>query len=240
MMIERHLTQLRARHRLAPEEEKAVRALVAETRHVEARAIVIREGVRLHHSTLLLDGVMCRYKDLRSGQRQITELHMPGDFADMHSFTLKRLDHNVLALTGCTVGIVPHERIRAMTEAHPRLTRIYWFNTNLDAAIHREWELSLGKRDAVQRIAHLLCELQARLSLVGLADESGYALRLTQVDAAECLGLTSVHVNRMLRQLRERGLASFKGGRVDLFDLPALRRLADFDPGYLYMGPAEL
>ncbi len=239
-MIERHLVKLKARHALSAAEEEAVRGLVAETRTAAARTTVVREGVRLAHSTLLLDGLMCRYRDLRTGERQITELHVAGDFADMHAFTLKRLDHNVMALTRCTIAVVPHERIRALMETHPRLARLYWFGTNLDAAIHREWEMSLGRRTATQRIAALLCELHVRLALVGLADAAGYDLRVTQLDLADCLGLTPVHVNRMLRQLREDGLATFRAGRVELLDLERLRRLADFDEGYLYLSPDDL
>jgi CRP-like cAMP-binding protein len=107
--------------------------------------------------------------------------------------------------------------------------------TNLDAAIHREWVLSLGRRSALSRVAHLLCELQVRLGIVGLADESGYALDLTQTDLAECLGLTPVHVNRTLKALLERGLVEFRAGRVAIGDAEALRRVAEFDESYLYL-----
>lgn len=239
-MIERHLTRLRARHSLSETEERAVRDLVSETRTVRARSVVIREGVRLDSSTMLIDGLMCRYKDLRSGERQISELHVAGDFADLHSFTLKRLDHSVQSISECVIALVPHERIRALMEEHPRLGRIYWFATNLDAAIHREWELSLGRRDAPARIAALCCELHVRLGLVGLAEPGGFKLRLTQSELAECLGLTSVHVNRVLKQLREDGLMSFQNGEVVLHDLPGLRRMAEFDDAYLYLKPEDI
>jgi CRP-like cAMP-binding protein len=234
-MIERHLMKLRARHQISADEEQAIRATIAETRDYPADRTFIRRGEELQHSTLLLDGIMCRYKDLRDGQRQITELHVAGDFADLHSFTLKRLDHNVMTLTPCRAALVPHERLRALTEQYPHLTRVYWFGTNLDAAIHREWELSLGRRSAISRVAHLFCELHLRFGLVGLAEESSYALRLTQSELSECLGLTSVHVNRTLRELREQELVEFRGGRVSLLDLAALRRVAEFDPAYLYL-----
>ena len=239
-MIERHLTRLRARHALSEAEEAAVRSLIASTRTVGARTAVIRDRARLDHSTLLLDGLMCRAKDLSDGERQITELHVAGDFADMHSFTLKRLDHQVHTLTECTIGIAPHERVHALTERHPRLARIYWFSTNLDAAIHREWELSLGKRDAAQRLAALFCEMHVRLGLVGLADANGFQLRLTQAELGECVGLTPVHVNRTLKQLREDGLVSFQNWRVELPDIAALRAAADWSDGYLYLDAEPL
>ena len=140
-----------------------------------------------------------------------------------------------MALTDCRVALAPHSALTEITEKMPHLTRLYWFSTNLDAAIHREWVLSLGRRSALSRTAHLFCELQARLELVDMADKSGYALPLNQTDLAECLGLTPVHVNRSLRRLREDGLVTFRGGRVDLHDLDGLKKVAEFDPAYLYL-----
>ena len=234
-MIDKHLMKLRARDEVSPAEEKAIRGAVVDYREYPSDRVFIRAGEELDHSTLLLDGLMCRQKDLRGGERQITQLHVAGDFADLHSFTLKRLDHDVMTLTPCQVAIVPHERLRSITEEHPHLTRVFWFSTNLDAAIHREWALSLGRRSANARVANLFCELLVRLRIVGLADESSYELKLTQADLAEMLGLTAVHVNRTLKELREQGLVEFRGARVTIGDLAALERLAEFDPRYLYL-----
>ncbi len=234
-MIETHLMKLRARDELSAEEEQAIRGAVSEIRDYPADRTFIKAGEELDHSSLLLEGIACRHKDLKDGQRQITELHVAGDFADLHSFTLKRLDHQVMTLTPCSIAVVPHEKLKEITEKHPHLTRVYWFATNLDAAIHREWELSLGRRSAISRMAHLLCELRLRLGLVGLAGELEYDLPLTQSDLAECLGLTSVHVNRTLKELRERGVVEFRSGRVEISDLPSLEKIAEFDPAYLYL-----
>jgi CRP-like cAMP-binding protein len=234
-VIERHLAKLRARDDLTREEEAAIRGAVSEYRDYPADQTFIRAGVELGHSTILLDGLMARHKDLREGQRQITELHVGGDFADLHSFTLKRLDHHVMTLTPCSVAIVPHDNLRAITERFPHLTRVYWFATNMDAAIHREWELSLGRRSAIARLAHLFCELHVRLGIVGLAEGLEYDLSLTQAELSECLGLTSVHINRTLKELREQALVEFRGSRVSIADLAGLRRLAEFDPAYLYL-----
>jgi CRP-like cAMP-binding protein len=229
-VIDAHIRKLRARDDISAEEEQAIRAAVSEVVDHPPDRTIIRAGDLLDVSTLLLDGLLCRYKDLSEGQRQITELHVIGDFADLHSFTLKRLDHNVMTLTRCRVALVPHDRIRAITQAF-----LYWFSTNLDAAIHREWAVSLGRRSAASRMAHLFCELLVRLRLVGQAEESGYDLPLTQADLAECLGLTPVHVNRTLKELREGGLVTFRGGRVAIHDLPGLEQVAEFDPAYLYL-----
>ena len=234
-MIEKLLMRLRARDHVGPDEERALLGAIADTAIAPADRTIIRAGEELDHCVLLLEGLLCRYKDLRNGERQIMELHVPGDFADLHSFTLKRLDHNVMALTPCRLAFAPHERLEAISREHPHLTRLLWFSTNLDAAIHREWVLSLGRRTASARIAHLFCELHVRLDMVGLADGLEYRLDLTQADLAECMGLTSVHVNRTLKDLREQGLVSFKGGTVRIDDLSGLRHVAEFDPGYLYL-----
>jgi CRP-like cAMP-binding protein len=234
-MIDKHLMKLRARDEISAEEEQALRDAVGEVVRYPADHTFITPGKELTHSTLLVDGILCRYKDLSDGQRQITELHVAGDFADLHSFTLKHLDHSIMTLTPAIVVQVPHAKLQAITEQHPHLARVLWFSTNLDAAIHREWEVSLGRRSALERTAHLFCELQIRLGLVGLANERGYALPITQIELSECLGLTSVHVNRVLKELRERELVEFRGGRVTISNLAELRRLGEFDPVYLYL-----
>jgi len=234
-LIERHLKKLRIRDTLSAEEEKEVRGLVSHTIQVPADRTFIRAGQELRESTLLLDGWMARAKDLQSGQRQLAELQVPGDFTDLHGFTLKRLDHEIVTITACTVGVVPHERLKAMTERFPHLTRLYWFMTNLDAAIQREWTLSLGRRTALSRMAQLFCELLVRLEIAGLASNDAYDFPLTQVEVAECLGLTAVHVNRTLQELRRMNLIEVRDRRVDILDREGLRRVAEFDPSYLYL-----
>ncbi|HEX8418685.1 MAG TPA: Crp/Fnr family transcriptional regulator [Sphingomonas sp.] len=234
-MIDRHLAKLRARATISAEEEKTIRDSVSGYKDLPADHTLIYPGVDLDHCTLLLSGVMCRYKDLRGGSRQITELHVAGDFVDLHSFTLKHLDHAIMSLSPCRVAFVPHARLRGITERFPHLARVYWFATNLDAAIHREWTFSLGRRSARAKLAALFCELQLRLQVVGLADETGYDLPITQTDLAECTGLTNVHVNRTLKDLRESDLVNFRSGRVTILDLPKLRRAGEFDPSYLYL-----
>lgn len=234
-MIERLLMKLRARDEVSAAEEQALRAAVSHVREHPADTVIVREGELLNESILLLDGLLGRFKDLLSGERQFTELHVAGDFADLHGFTLKRLDHEVMALTRCTVALVPHDNLRAITEQHPHLTRLLWFSTNLDAAIHREWELSLGRRTALSRMAHLFCELHVRLGLVGLVEGDTYELALTQVELSQCLGLTPVHVNRTLMELRERQVVEFRDRRVTIRQPEALRQIAEFNESYLYL-----
>lgn len=229
------LLKLRARDVVSSEEEEVLRASVAEIRQHPGGRTIVRSGTTLSASTLLVEGVVCRYKDLADGQRQIMELHVAGDFVDLHGFLLKQLDHNVGAMTAVKVAMVPHDALRGITETHPHLGRMLWFSTLLDAAIHREKILSIGRRSALARIAHIFCELHVRLRMVGLGSDSGYALPLTQADLADVTGLTSVHVNRMLKKLRDDNLLTFRGGMVTVGDWERLQRVAEFDPTYLHL-----
>ena len=234
-MIEAHFAKLRARDKISGEEEQAVRALIDEVIDVPQDRAVVRHSEHLNHSMLLLSGWLARAKDLPSGQRQIAELHVAGDFADLHGFTLRRLDHDVITLTRFRIALVPHDRLKDLTERFPHLARVYWAMTNIDAAIQREWTLSLGRRAAIARMAHLLCELAVRLGLVGLNENNSFEFPLTQVEFGECLGLTSVHVNRTLQELRRRGLIELQSRRVTIFDSEGLKGVAQFDPAYLYL-----
>jgi CRP-like cAMP-binding protein len=239
-MITVHLKKLRQRTEISSDEERAIRDAVAEIRSIPADQMVVRSGEELTSSLLLLDGWMARSKDLAGGERQVTELHVAGDFADLHGFTLKRLDHDIVALSECRVAVVPHERLRELTEKLPRLGRVYWFTTNIDAAIHRELALSLGQRSAISRMAHLFCELRIRLDVVGLARKDGYEIPLTQRELSECLGLTVVHANRTLQELRRRGLVELENRQLTIRDRRGLEGVAEFDPGYLYLDKHEL
>ncbi|MGE5564108.1 MAG: Crp/Fnr family transcriptional regulator [Bacillota bacterium] len=239
-MITVHLKKLKQRIDISSEEERVIRGLVSEVKRVPADEMIVRAGEDLSVSLMLIDGWMARSKDLAGGERQVTQLHVAGDFADLHGFALKRLDHDVMTLSDCRLGVVPHERIREMTETYPRLARLYWFLTNVDGAIQRELALSLGQRSAISRMAHLFCELYVRLRIVGRTRDDGYELPLTQRELSECLGLTVVHANRTLQELRRRGLVEFENRRLRILDRRGLEGLAEFDPGYLYLEKHQL
>ncbi len=234
-MINVALKKLRRRIEISSEEERVIRASIAEVRRVAADEIVVRAGQPLNSSLLLLEGWLARSKDLSSGERQVTQLHVAGDFADLHGFTLKRLDHDLAAISECRLGVVPHEALRDISDRFPRLARVLWFSTNVDAAIQRELTLSLGQRSAISRMAHLFCELYARLEVVGKTDRNGYDFPLTQRELSECLGLTVVHANRTLQELRRRGLIELENRRLTILDRRGLGGIAEFDPAYLYI-----
>jgi CRP-like cAMP-binding protein len=194
---------------------------------------IIREGDRPTESILLLEGFAARYNLLRKGKRQITALHIPGDFVDLHSFLVKKMDHAVLAITPCSVGFVPHETLREISENHPHLTRLLGVNLAVDAAIHRHWIVSLGRRSALEHAAHLLCEMFLRLRAVGLTEDDSFKLPLTQAELGDSLGLSTVHVNRVVQELRAKGLITWRGERLVIDDWKRLQELAEFDPTFL-------
>lgn len=233
------LTQLFLRTHQKPvlsvEEVAALEGAFVRTQEFAPKQIVVREQVPLSQCTLLLDGFVERYKDLADGRRQILAIHVPGDFVDLHSYPLKKLEHSVAALTPIRVALMPHSAVRALTEASPTITELLWRSTLIDAAINREWIVSIGARGAAVRLAHLFCEMNVRLQRIGLSDGRQYAFPVTQVDLADATGLTAVHANRMLRQLREDGLVEFRNGHVRIGDWDALRRFAGFDDGYLFI-----
>jgi CRP-like cAMP-binding protein len=229
------LRKLRLRDDLSEAEERVLRASASHENEVPAGRTIIKAGIPLNQCTLLVEGMVARYKDLADGQRQIMELHVAGDFLDLHSFPLKQLEHDVGTLTPSRLVFVPHDALKRITEDQPHLTRLLWFSTLLDAAIQRERILSVGRRTAIARIAHLMCELYIRLDVVGLAGDMRFQLPITQIDLADTCGLTSVHVNRMLKQLRNEGLMTFRGGEVLIHDWEKLQDVAEFSPAFLHL-----
>jgi CRP-like cAMP-binding protein len=233
-IVDMLIRALERRDTLSERERDALAEAIAEIRIHPPGDTLVRAGVSAEYSTLLVDGLLGRVFYMSEGKRQIVALHVPGDFVDLHSLLLKRLDHDVIALSEVRVALVPHAVLRKLTETEPHLARMLWLLTVIDAAIHREWIARLGHSAAV-RIAHLLCELHARFSVVGLATPEGFPIDLTQADFGDMTGLTPVHVNRTLRKLREAGLAVVRDGFASIPDLGRLQDFAGFDPTYLYM-----
>lgn len=229
------LRKLEVRDVLSDAEKQALIACASVEVLVPAGGDLVREGARPEVSMLVLDGFSSRYRDAPDGSRQITAIHIPGDFVDLHSLLIKEMDHSVGALSACRVMHFPHVRLKALSETHPHLTRLLWLMTLIDASIHREW-LAAASRPAPEQIAHLLCELYVRLGVTGLigADRS-FTLPLTQTELGEALGLSAVHVNRTLQQLRSEGLFTWQNQTVRILDWDGLQRRASFDARYLHL-----
>ncbi|HEU4986027.1 MAG TPA: Crp/Fnr family transcriptional regulator [Rhizobiaceae bacterium] len=227
------LIKLARRDELSDEERHAIEAAIAKIETVVAGHELVAEGARLNYSILLIEGLCARCKIMRDGTRQIASLHIDGDFIDLHSFVLKVMDHTIVALTQCRIAIVPHERLKLITERYPHLTRLLWLNTVIDAAIHREWLVSVGRRTVQASLAHLLCEMYLRLQAVGKVAGWSFALPVTQADLGDMLGLSVVHVNRNVKKLRETGFITWEGSRITIRNWDRLTELAEFDPTYL-------
>ena len=225
----------RARDELSEEERAVLEGAIADVREIGPDQDLVREGSRPTASTLLLEGFTIRYHDFASGKRQISAVHITGDFLDLHSFLIRKMDHNVATLSPCRVAMVPHARLREITERYPHLTRILWLSTLIDAAIHREWVVSMGRRSALARLAHLACELYVRLQQVGGNDGPSFQFPVTQVELGDILGLSVVHVNRSLQDLRASGAISWHDEQVRVLDWDRLKQIAEFDDDYLHL-----
>ena len=225
----------RLRHDLRAEEKQALEASVGSIVTLGPRETLVERGELIEHSYYIVEGTMMRHLDDKRGERQLVGLNIAGDFVDLHGFAMKRLDHSVASLDGTKLAKVPHRVIAELVDRFPHLARALWFSTLLDAAMHREWIFRLGRLNAEGRIAHLIAEIVERLRLVGLYDGRNLPVHLLQRDYAEACGITSVHANRSFKTLRERGILEPKGdGRIEILDEPALRRLGEFEPDYLY------
>ncbi|WP_106639382.1 Crp/Fnr family transcriptional regulator [Allosphingosinicella vermicomposti] len=232
-MIDKLLMRLRRFDTVSAAEEQALRSAASDVVCFDRYRTIVKAKEEQQFSNLLIEGIVHRYKDLQDGSRQSLELSVAGDFIDLHSLLMKRLDHNIGALTNCRLVLFPHDRLKALIGEWHHLGRLLWLSTMIDASIHREWIVSLGLRSAKARIAHLICEIKVRLETVALAEGLTYELPLTQEDFGELLGLTAVHVNRSLRELREQDVVTFNKKVVDIRDWERLTAIAEFDPFYL-------
>jgi len=232
-MINPLILKLEQRDRLSEDEKRVLENAVSRVRLVEDDEDIVREGERPSESSLLLEGFAARYKIFSNGRRQISAIHVAGDFVDLHSFLLKTMDHAVLALTPCRIATVPHAALEKITDEHPHLTRLLWLSTLIDGAIHREWLTAMGRLSATAHMAHFICELFQRLNTVGRTDGDTIQLPLTQAELGDTLGLSTVHVNRVLQELRKEELIRWQGNALTILDWERLKNVGEFTPTYL-------
>lgn len=218
---------------LSSEERHALESVTLPVRSIAAGKDVLRERPLASHIAILIEGWACRYKTTRDGHRQIVALLIPGDAANLDSLMFTRLDYAVRTLTAAKVLAIPRDRFLALAEQHSGIAKTLAWLVMRENAILSQWALCLGRLSARQRLAHLLCEVAVRL---GHTDEpeSRFELPLTQDQIADVLGLTAVHVNRTVQQLRAEGLIGTKGRVMTIVDMDALRHAAEFDLGYLH------
>lgn len=220
---------------LSNEERQAVQSLPVRIYNLDARQDIVRDGDVPTHCCLVIRGWAYRYKLLSEGRRQILSFHIPGDIPDLQSLHIQTTDHTLATVTNATVAFISHDSLRELTAQHPGIASLFWRDALIDAGIFREWMTGLGRRSAYERTAHLFCELYLKLQAVGLAGDQRCPLPLTQVDLADALGLTSVHINRVLKEMRGQTLITLRSRMLVIQAWDELLKAAEFDPTYLHM-----
>jgi CRP-like cAMP-binding protein len=208
-------------------------------REANARYDLIREGDAPHAVFLIVSGWAARYKTLEDGRRQTVGFLIPGDLCDLNNALLAEMDHSIGALNSVSYVEIGHDVIAKLSDDHPRIARLLWKQLLATLSIQREWVLNLGQRSAMERIGHLFCEVFVRMRLVGLATQNEIDMPLTQQDIADATGLTSVHVNRTLQEMRSRALITLSHRTLRIADFAALAELSLFTPAYLHLEPAN-
>jgi len=202
------------------------------------QAVIVREGEKPTQCCLLVEGFACRSKTTDVGKRQILSVHIPGDIPDLQSLQLHVMDHDLTTLSRCKVAFIAHDALRTVTREQPLIAEALWRETLIDAAVFREWIVNVGRRPAAARMAHFIAEVGKRLEAVGLATAEQFELPMTQIDMADALGLSPVHVNRVIQELRRSGVLELRKYSVSIRDLPRLMEIADFDDLYLHQSAA--
>jgi CRP-like cAMP-binding protein len=197
---------------------------------------VARPGDASSRCTLVLGGFLCGHKRVNGSRRQITSFFVPGDIADLHTLHMPPLDHDLSTLGPAVVAFMPHSAFRNMLDRSPHLTQAFWRDTFIRLAIMREWVTNLGRRDAIARVAHVVCELTVRLQNVDLAQNLAFSIPWTQTDLADACGISNVHANRVVQELRRLGLIEWDSRRVRIRDWDAVAKIADFSDEYLQLG----
>jgi CRP-like cAMP-binding protein len=209
----------------------------ARLRQFASHEDVIREGDRPRDLYLFHSGWACRYKQMEDGRRQIIAYALPGDLCDLNLFLLGQMDHSIGTITSVTVAQVSRDAFEEFALNHPRVVHAFYWENLVNAAIQREWTVTLGRRSAIERIAHLVCELFLRLRSVGLTLTNAFEWPITQVELADTTGMTSVHASRTLQELRHLGLVRLKDRFLIIADLRRLMQVAMFNPSYLHLHP---
>lgn len=220
---------------LSEEERQALLSLPTRSKRIKGRKDFSSDPAIQGSLHLIDGGFACRYKNLPDGRRQILSYLVPGDVSDLRLFILGRSDTTISALSNVTLSIVSQDDLFTVAERFPRVMRALWWATLVEESITQEWLVNIGQRSALERMAHLLCELYVRLAAVGQVRDYTFEMPITQAELADTLGLSSVHVNRTLQELRRRELIVFRDRVMHLRDLAALREIAMFSPGYLYL-----
>lgn len=230
------LRRLNALRRLSEPGIAAIRAAIRE-RIIRAAASedVVCEGDRPDTVRVFLSGWACRYKVLEDGRRQIVNFILPGDTCDAHIYLFSAMDHSIATLTPVVYSELERAAFEQLISTDVTVAEAFYCDTLANGSIQREWAINLGRRDALERVAHVLCELFERLRVVGLVEGKSFAFPVTQMDLADATGLSTVHLNRTLQELRAAGLITLRERSLTILDSKALAGTAMFNPNYLHL-----
>lgn len=229
------MARYQTRAPLSDEARAALLGLPFELRTYPRHAYLVREGEQAKTVKLVVEGLVYRHRVTTEGSRQILSIHIPGDFVDLEGSLLNMADHNVQALQTCVLAEVPRAAVVELIDRHGPLARAMWVDTLIDASVYREWIVNVGRRDAKRAMCHLLCEFGRRLEAAGQADGGHFELPMTQDELADCLGITPVHVNRIVRELDEEGVIVRRARFVEVPDRDRLSKIAGFSQLYLHL-----
>ena len=207
--------------------------LKGETKHVAAHIDFVRLGQHVDHACLVVEGLVGRFGQKKDGIRQITCLYIPGDMADLPSVVSPKSAWGLVALTATTILQIPHAQLRNLAASHPGIAESFWRDCVADGSIFSEWVVNVDRRDAIARLAHLLCEMAIRSEVAGQGDRNEFALPIIQNDIGDATGLTGVHVNRTLRELRMASIVTVRGGKVVVHHWDKLVAIGGFTPAFL-------
>ena len=233
------ILKLRQSGLLIEEDYGPLADLCVAPRAVAADTVLVEQGQRLTGVHLILSGMSYRYRLMPGGQRQILSILLPGDFCDIQGAILKRSDHFTATLTDSTVAWLSHETVDELTLAPTRIARALWWAALVDECILRAWLTNMGQRSADKWFAHFCCEMLLRQQAIGQAERDSCEMPFSQEKLGDILGITNVHVNRVLKDLREHNLLQFKSRRLTIPDVARLRAFCDFDPSYMHLNAGD-
>ncbi|KQP50829.1 Crp/Fnr family transcriptional regulator [Methylobacterium sp. Leaf399] len=220
---------------ISDEERAAIESLPVRMQAFQPRQDVVSEGDKPSHCCLVLEGWLCRYKIISAGKRQIFSFHIAGDIPDLQSLHIPVMDHSLATLTAATVAFIPHAAMHDLTTRFPNIAAKFWRDTLVEAGIFREWILCMGRRSAFDHLAHLFCELYFKQEAVGLADSYRCPLPVTQLDLGDATGLSNVHVNRVIQEMRAKGMITLRKNTLVIEAWDELLQAAEFDASYLHL-----
>jgi CRP-like cAMP-binding protein len=234
-----YLDRLLLRSRLSAEQRRAILELPAHRVNVDVRRDFVAVGDKVDHACLIVEGLVARFAQTRDGNRSIVAFHIPGDMADLHSVVAPHVTWALHALAPSVIVRVPHAGLIDLAERHPDIAIAFWRDCVADANILAQWTVNIARKDAVARVAHLMCEMSLRYQAVGLAGPQSFPFPITQGNLADAVGLTPVHLNRVLRRLKEDGAAAKEPAGMSILGFARLAALGEFDEAYLQLARAD-